>query len=106
MSAQKGDHTKNLYKMKRQRIMTQIREQEKNPGKQLSDLEIINLHEKDFRLMIMKMIQDLGNKLEAKIDKLQETLSKEIQNLKLKQTEMQNTITEVKNSLEATNSRT
>ena len=69
MSA-KRRHTKNLYKMKRQRIITQIREQEKNPEKQLSDLETINLHEKDFRLVIVKMIQDLGNKLQAKTDKL------------------------------------
>ena len=59
--------------------MTQIREQEKPLEKQLSDLEVISLHEKDFRLMIVKMIQDLGNKLEVKIDKLQETLTKEIQ---------------------------
>ena len=49
--------------------MTQVREQGKPPGKQLSCLEIINLHEKDFKLMILKMIQDIGNKLEAKIDK-------------------------------------
>ena len=60
-------------------------------------MEIINLHEKDFRLMIVKIIQDIGNKLEAKTDKLQETLSKEIQDIKLKQEEMQNTITEIKN---------
>jgi len=42
--------------------------------------------------MIVEMIQDIGNKLEAKIDKLQETLSKEIQDLRIKQAEMQNTI--------------
>ena len=36
------------------------------------------------------------------MDNLQETLSKEIQDVKLKQEEMQNTITEIKNSLEAT----
>ena len=77
----------------------------KVPEKQLSDLEIINLHEKEFRLMIAKITQDLGNKLETKIDKLQEILSKEIQNLRIKQAKMQNTITEIKNSLEATNSR-
>ena len=76
--------------------MTHIREQEKKPGKQLSDLEIINLHEKDSRLMIVKMIQDIGNKLEAKTDKLQETLSKEIQDLRIKQAEMQNTVREIK----------
>ena len=68
--------------------MTQIREQEKNPENQLSDLEIINLHEKEFRLTIVKMIQDLGNKLEEKIDKLQETMSKEIEDLNIKQAEM------------------
>ena len=76
--------------------MTQIREQENPPEKQLSDLEIINLYEKDFRLMIVKMIQDLGNKLEAKINKLQETLSKEIQDLRIQQAEMENTTTEIK----------
>ena len=51
------------------------------------------------------MMQDIGNKLEAKMDNLQETLSKEIQDIKLKQEEMQNTFTEIKNSLDATNSR-
>ena len=37
------------------------------------------------------------------MDNLQETLSKEIQDIKLKQEEMQNTIIEIKNSLEAAN---
>ena len=55
--------------------------------------------------MMLKMMQDIGNKLEAKNDNLQETMNKEIQDLKLKQAEMQNTITEIKNSLEATNSK-
>ena len=51
------------------------------------------------------MMQDIGNKLEAKMDNLQEPLSKEMQDIKLKQEGMQNTITEIKNSLEATNRR-
>ena len=55
--------------------------------------------------MMLKMMQDTENKPEAKIDNLQQTLSKEIQDLKLKQAEMQSTITEIKTSLEATNSR-
>ena len=42
----------------------------------------------------------------AKIVKLQETLSNEIQDLRIKQAKMQNTITEIKNSLEANNSIT
>ena len=60
---------------------------------------------KKTKLMIVKMTHDLGNKLEAKIDKLQETLSKEIEDLRIKQAEMQNITTEIKNSLEAANSR-
>ena len=91
--------------MKRQRTMIQIRDKEKTSEKQLSDMENNSLQEKDFRLMIVKMMQDIGNKLEAKMDNLQETLSKEIQDLKLKQAEIQNTINEIKKSLEATNSR-
>lgn len=75
----------------------------KNPRKTAQ--EILSLQEKDFRLLMLKMMQDIGNKLEAKMDNLQETLSKEIQDIKLKQEEMQNTITEIKNSLEAANSR-
>uniref|UniRef100_A0A8D0YTM2 L1 transposable element RRM domain-containing protein n=1 Tax=Sus scrofa TaxID=9823 RepID=A0A8D0YTM2_PIG len=60
---------------------------------------------KDFRLLMLKMMQDIGNKLEAKMGNLQETLTKEIQDIKLKQEEMQTTITEIKNSLEAAKSR-
>ena len=54
--------------------MIQIRGQEKKSLKLLSDLDINNLNEKDFRVMIVKMIQDLRNKLEPKTDKLQETM--------------------------------
>ena len=68
--------------MKRQRTITQIREQEKLLEKQLSDLEIISLQEKDFRPMVLKMMQDIRNKLEAKMDNVQETLSKEIEDTK------------------------
>ena len=62
--------------MKRHRTVIQIREQEKTPEKQLSDQEIISLQEKDFRLLMLKMMQDIGNKLEAKMDNLWETLTK------------------------------
>ena len=75
--------------MKRQRTITQMREKEKNPEKQLSDQEILILQEKDFRLLMLKMMQDIGNKLEAKMDNLQETLNKEIQDIKLKRCKVQ-----------------
>ena len=47
--------------------------------------------------MIVKMMQDIGNRLEEKIDNFQQTSSKEIQDLKLKKAEMQNAVTEIKN---------
>ena len=65
--------------MKRQRTITQMREKEKTPE---SDQEILSLQEKDFRWLMLKMMQNIGNKLEAKMDNLQETLSKEIQDIK------------------------
>ena len=69
--------------MKRQRTLTHMREKGKTPENQLSKEEIFSFQEKDFRLLMLKMMQDIGNKLEAKMDNLQETLSKEIQDIKL-----------------------
>ena len=83
-----------------------MREKGKNPEKQLSEEDILSLQEEDFRLLMLKMMEDIGNKLEAKMDNLQEMSSKEIQDIELKPEEMHNTITERKNSLEAASSRT
>ena len=55
--------------------------------------------------MIVKMIQDLGKRMEAKIKKMQEMFNKDLEELKKKQTEMNNTITKMKNTLEEINSR-
>ena len=48
--------------MKRQQNVLQIQEQDKTPEKQLGEVEISNLHETDFRVMIVRMIQDLRKK--------------------------------------------
>ena len=45
--------------------MFQTKEQDKTTEKQLSKVEIANLSEKDFRVMIIKMIQDLRKIMEA-----------------------------------------
>ena len=68
-------------------------------------MEIGNLPEKEFRIMIVKMIQDLGKRMEAKIKKMQERFNKDLEELKNKQTEMNNTRIEMKNTLEGINSR-
>ena len=91
--------------MKRQRTIYQMKEQDKTPEKQLNEVEIDNLPEKDFKIMIVKMIQDLGKRMEAKIEKMQEMFNKDLEGLKNKQTEMNNTITEMKTTLERINSR-
>ena len=44
--------------------MSQMKEQDKIPEKQLNEVEIGNFPEKEFRIMIAKMIQDLGKRME------------------------------------------
>ena len=46
-------------------------------------MEIGNLSEKDFRVRLVRMIQDFGEKIEAKIDELEETFNKGIEELKI-----------------------
>ena len=82
-----------------------MKEQDKTPEKQLNEAEIGSLAEKEFRIMIVKMIQDLGKRMETKIEKMQEMFNKELEELKNRQTEMTNTITEMKTTLEEINSR-
>ena len=77
-----------------------MKEQEKTPEKQLNEVEIGNLPEEEFRIMRVKMIQDLGIIMEAKIEKMQEMINKDLEKLKNKQTEMTNTIIEMKTTLE------
>ena len=61
----------------------------------INEEEIGNLPEKEFRVIVVKMIQNLGNRME----KIQETFNKDLEELKSKQTVMNNTITEIKNTL-------
>ena len=58
-----------------------MKEQGKNPPDQKNEEEIGSLPEKEFRIMIMKMIQKLGNRME----KVQETFNKDLEELKSKQ---------------------
>ena len=91
--------------MRQQRYMFQMKEQGKIPQGQINEEEIGNLPEKEFRVTIVKMIQDLGNSMEALLEKIQEMFNKDLEELKSKQTVMNNTITEMKNTLEGNNSR-
>ena len=73
-----------LITMKKQKVMSQIKVQDKILEKQLKKAEICNLPEKEFRIMIVKIIQDLRKRMEAKIEKIQEMFAKDLQELKNK----------------------
>ena len=83
-----------------------MKEQERNSQDHINEEKITNLPEREFRIMIVKMLQRLENRME----KMQEafstvnTITKDIEEIN-KQTEMNNTITEIKKTLEWTNSR-
>ena len=74
-----------IDKMKWQRAMYQMKEKDKTPEKQLNEMEIGNISEKEFRMMIVKMVQDLGKRMEAKINRTQEMFNKDLEELKNKQ---------------------
>ena len=72
--------------MKRQRNIQQLKKHDKSPPNQTKEEEIGSLPEKEFRIMIVKMIQNLENKmelqincLETRIEKMQEMINKDLE---------------------------
>ena len=65
--------------------MSQMKEQGKNLQDKINEEEIGNLPEKEFRLVIVKMIQNLGNRMEAWSEKIQGLFNKDLEELKNKQ---------------------
>ena len=72
--------------MKKQKVMSQKKGQGKIPEKHLNEVETGNLSEKELRIMIVKMIQLLRKTMK----KIQEMFIKDLEELKNKQTEMNN----------------
>ena len=62
--------------MKRQRNTTQMKEQIRNTKVQINEEEIGKLPERDFQIMIVKMIKKLENKME----KMQESINRDLDN--------------------------
>ena len=98
--------------MKRQRNSQQEKEHDKCPPNQTREEEIGSPPEKEFRTMIVKMIQIFENKmelqinrLEKRIEKMQEMFNKDLEEIKKSQSIMNNAITEINNTLEGPNSR-
>ena len=72
--------------MKRQRNTQQLKEQDKCPPNQTKEEDIGNLPDKEFQIMIVKMIQNLEikmesqiNSLETRIEKIQERVDKDLE---------------------------
>ena len=84
--------------MKTQRNTAQMKEKGRNSQDRINKDEISNLPEREFRIMVIKMLQ----RLENTIEKMQETfntvnrITKDKEEIKNKQTQMNNTITEIK----------
>ena len=74
--------------MRRKKNTQQMKEQGKNTPVLTNEEEIGRLPEKEFRIMIVKVIQNLRNRME----KIQEMFNKELEELKSKQTMMNNTM--------------
>ena len=70
-----------------------MKEQTRNTQVQINEEEISKLPGKEFRTLIIKIIQNLENKME----KMQESINKDIEELKNKHTETNNTVTKIKN---------
>ena len=78
-----------------------MQDSKRNTEVQINEEETGKLPEKEFRIIIVKMIKNLENKME----KMQESFNKDLEELKNKCTVTNNTITEIKNTLERINSR-
>ena len=68
--------------MRQKRNMLQTNQQGQNPQNQINEEEIGNLHEKIFRVMIVKMTQDLRNRMEVQIQKIQDSFNKDLEEVK------------------------
>ena len=85
--------------MKRQRNIQQVKEQKKCPPNQTKEEEIGNIPDKEFQIMIVKMIQNLEikmesqiNSLETRVEKMQERFNKDLEEIKKSQYIMINAI--------------
>ena len=78
-----------------------MKEQTRNTEIQIIEEEIGKLPEKIIQKLIIKMIKNLDNRIE----KMQQSVNKELEELKHKHTETKNTITDIKNTVEGINSR-
>ena len=76
-------------KMRRQRNMTQMKGEIKTPEKELNKMEISNLSDAEFKTLVIRMIKEL---------------SEDLNNIKMIQSEVKDTLIEKGNNLQRNNS--
>ena len=88
--------------MKGQRNAQQVKQQDKCPPNQTKEEEIGTLPDKEFRIMIVKMNQNVENKmelqinsLETRIEKIQERFNKDLEEIKKSQYTKNNVTNEI-----------
>ena len=78
--------------MKKHRNTTEMKEQTSTTQVQINEEKIGKLPEKEIRIMIVKMIKNLENRME----KMQESINKDLEELKNKHTETNSTLMKLK----------
>ena len=76
--------------MRRQRKMSQMKEKNKIPEKELNKMDTNNLMDVEFKSLVIRMLKEL---------------SEDLNSIKMIQSEMKDTLTETKNNLQGNNSR-
>ena len=76
--------------MRRQTNMAQMKEKIKSPEKGLNEMEISNVSGAEFKTLVIRMLKEL---------------SEDLNSIKRTQSEMKDTLTEIKNNLQGNNSR-
>ena len=74
--------------------MFQMKEHDKTPEDELSEVEIINRPNKEFKVITVNMLKELRRRLGEQNEKL-EVINKELENIKKNQTKIKNTVTEI-----------
>ena len=87
--------------MRQQKNMFQMKEQDKTSEGELSEMETSNLPSKEFKVMIIKMLKELGRRMDKQSENLD--VLTELENIKKNETAVKNTITEIQNTLEEIN---
>ena len=75
--------------------MFKMKEQNKTTEEELSKVKISNLPNKEFKIMMIEMFDELRRR----IDEHNENFNKKVENVKKNQTELKNIITKIKKTL-------